>query len=156
MRFEDLRVAVSVADIARALSLDQQQLYRTIEGLLKAMRTSMRPKGVSANDIEELFADEHTLGLRDKPATGFSRTDAGSPSGEEKGAASANPVISPRSSVYQHGVRWRRFSTIAFRDARSRDDDGAPDLRVNVLREIFSNDPDEASGNGVDVVADPR
>ena len=76
MRFED---RVSVADIARALSLDQRRLYRTIEGLLETIGTSLRAEGISAHDIEEIFADGGTLGLRDEPATDVSGPTLASP-----------------------------------------------------------------------------
>jgi len=55
MRFES---AVPVADIARALHLDQKRLYRTIEQLLNRMRKSLEAEGVSREDIGRLFAEE--------------------------------------------------------------------------------------------------
>ena len=53
MRFED---AVSVADIARVLHLDQKRLYRTIERLLARLRKSLEAEGVSHADVRWLFA----------------------------------------------------------------------------------------------------
>jgi RNA polymerase sigma factor (sigma-70 family) len=55
MRFED---RVSVADIARALNLDQRRLYRTVEQVLTAIGDSMRADGIAPSDVEALFADD--------------------------------------------------------------------------------------------------
>jgi RNA polymerase sigma factor (sigma-70 family) len=52
MRFED---AVSVADIARALHLDQKRLYRTIERLLRRIASSLEMEGISRADAAALF-----------------------------------------------------------------------------------------------------
>lgn len=54
MRFED---AVSAADIARALRLDQKRLYRTIERLLARIGESLEAEGISRGDVSALFAD---------------------------------------------------------------------------------------------------
>jgi RNA polymerase sigma factor (sigma-70 family) len=54
LRFED---AVPVADIARALHLDQKRLYRTIEQLLAAIRKSLEAEGISRADVGAIFAD---------------------------------------------------------------------------------------------------
>jgi RNA polymerase sigma factor (sigma-70 family) len=55
MRFGD---RLSVADIARALSLDQRRLYRTIEQLLASLGESLRADGISRADITALFQAE--------------------------------------------------------------------------------------------------
>jgi RNA polymerase sigma factor (sigma-70 family) len=52
MRFED---DVSVADIARALHLDQKKLYRRIEELLKGFRNSMEEKGLAWDDVRAMI-----------------------------------------------------------------------------------------------------
>jgi RNA polymerase sigma factor (sigma-70 family) len=54
MRFED---AVPVADIARALHLDQKRLYRTIERLLAEIGDQLESEGISRADVRELFAN---------------------------------------------------------------------------------------------------
>jgi RNA polymerase sigma factor for flagellar operon FliA len=54
MRFED---AVPVADIARALHLNQKRLYRTIERLLARIGESLEAEGISRADARALFAE---------------------------------------------------------------------------------------------------
>jgi RNA polymerase sigma factor (sigma-70 family) len=54
MRFED---AVAVADIARALHLNQKRLYRTIERLLATLRTGLEAEGIDRTEVRGLFAD---------------------------------------------------------------------------------------------------
>jgi RNA polymerase sigma factor (sigma-70 family) len=67
MRFED---RLSVADIARALSLDQRRLYRTIEQLLAAIGARMRDDGISRTDIETLFDAEGLTWADERDAPG--------------------------------------------------------------------------------------
>ena len=54
MRFED---SVPVADIARALQLNQKRLYRTIEQILATIRKSLEADGISREEVGALFAD---------------------------------------------------------------------------------------------------
>jgi RNA polymerase sigma factor (sigma-70 family) len=54
MRFED---SVPVADIARALHLNQKRLYRTIERLLRDLGDRLEKAGVSRADASAMFAD---------------------------------------------------------------------------------------------------
>jgi RNA polymerase sigma factor (sigma-70 family) len=54
MRFED---AVPVADIARALHLNQKRLYRTIERLLGRLGEALEAEGISRSDARTLFAE---------------------------------------------------------------------------------------------------
>jgi RNA polymerase sigma factor (sigma-70 family) len=54
MRFED---AVPVADIARALHLNQKRLYRTIARLLDRIRASLEREHISWEDVSALFAE---------------------------------------------------------------------------------------------------
>jgi hypothetical protein len=54
MRFED---AVPVADIARALHLNQKRLYRSIEILLAMLRKRLEAEGISREEVGSLFAD---------------------------------------------------------------------------------------------------
>jgi RNA polymerase sigma factor (sigma-70 family) len=54
MRFED---SVPVADIARALHLNQKRLYRTIEQLLATLRHGLEADGIDRNEVSALFAD---------------------------------------------------------------------------------------------------
>jgi RNA polymerase sigma factor for flagellar operon FliA len=54
MRFED---AVPVADIARALHLNQKRLYRTIEQLLATLRHGLEAEGIDRDEITALFAN---------------------------------------------------------------------------------------------------
>jgi RNA polymerase sigma factor (sigma-70 family) len=65
MRFDD---GVPVADIARALHLDQKRLYRTIERLLADLCERLTAEGISRDDIDELFADG-TLATDDRDAS---------------------------------------------------------------------------------------
>jgi RNA polymerase sigma factor (sigma-70 family) len=55
MRFDD---RIPVADIARALHLDQRRLYRTIEQLLATIRTRLLADGISARDVTALLSDD--------------------------------------------------------------------------------------------------
>src|SRR5438874_5909647 len=55
MRFDD---GVPVADIARALHLDQKRLYRTIERLCRDLRTALETQGFAADEVRALFADD--------------------------------------------------------------------------------------------------
>jgi hypothetical protein len=52
MRFED---AVPVADIARALHLNQKRLYRTIERMLAGIGERLEAEGVSREVARQLF-----------------------------------------------------------------------------------------------------
>jgi hypothetical protein len=54
MRFED---AVPVADIARALHLNQKRLYRTVGQLLERIRKSLEAEDISRDDVNALFAE---------------------------------------------------------------------------------------------------
>jgi RNA polymerase sigma factor (sigma-70 family) len=55
MRFED---RVPVADIARALHLNQRRLYRTIERLLTIVRENLAVEGIAESDVRTLLDDE--------------------------------------------------------------------------------------------------
>lgn len=72
MRFED---RVSVADIARALTLDQRRLYRTIEQLLTTIGASLRADGISESDITLLFSEDSSVWTirRDPPSDSGTR-----------------------------------------------------------------------------------
>ena len=54
MQFDD---GVAVADIARALQLNQKRLYRTIQRILKKLRERLEADGMSKEEIRALFAD---------------------------------------------------------------------------------------------------
>jgi RNA polymerase sigma factor (sigma-70 family) len=54
MRFED---AVSVADIARALHVNQKRLYRTIEQLLARIGADLEAEGISRSDVSALLSE---------------------------------------------------------------------------------------------------
>lgn len=54
MRFED---SVPVADIARALHLNQKRLYRTIEQLLATLRQGLEAEGLDRDEVRALFVD---------------------------------------------------------------------------------------------------
>jgi RNA polymerase sigma factor for flagellar operon FliA len=47
-----------VADIARALNLDQRSLYRRIQRLVKKLRGEMEAEGISAEDVREVLDEE--------------------------------------------------------------------------------------------------
>jgi RNA polymerase sigma factor (sigma-70 family) len=83
MRFDD-RMAVS--DIARALHLEQRPMYRTIEGLLKAVGAAMLAEGISRADIDALFASPTVeWGERERPA---GSTDGPAPGRDARKGAS--------------------------------------------------------------------
>ena len=67
MRFED---AVPVADIARALQLNQKRLYRTIERLLTTLRERLEADGIAKDDIAALFASGALEDRDDEPQSG--------------------------------------------------------------------------------------
>jgi RNA polymerase sigma factor for flagellar operon FliA len=54
MRFDD---GFSVAEIAKAMTLEQKPLYRRIEKLLIELRRTLEASGVSAGQIREAIAD---------------------------------------------------------------------------------------------------
>jgi len=54
MRFED---SVSVANIARAMHLNQKRLYRTIERLLARLGQCLDAEGISRSDVRTLFGE---------------------------------------------------------------------------------------------------
>ena len=54
MRYED---SMAVADIARALHLNQKRLYRTIDQLHKTLRDGLEAEGIGRDEIAALFAD---------------------------------------------------------------------------------------------------
>ena len=84
MRFED---RMAIADIARALHLEQRPLYRTIERVLSTIGASMRADGVSKADVEALF-DAATLTFADSGAAGASpEAGAVEPPAKGKGAS---------------------------------------------------------------------
>lgn len=67
MRFDD----VPVADIARALHLNQKRLYRTIERLLSELRKRLEADGISRDEMQTLFASGALAGVetpREPPA----------------------------------------------------------------------------------------
>ena len=53
----DISRAVPVADIARALHLNQKRLYRTIGQLLERIRKSLEAEDISRDDVNALFAE---------------------------------------------------------------------------------------------------
>jgi DNA-directed RNA polymerase specialized sigma24 family protein len=80
MRFED---SVPVADIARALHLNQKRLYRTIEQLLATLRQGLEAEGIDRHEVSALFVDGALSGV--DPNTAQPRADAaGSPQPAER------------------------------------------------------------------------
>ena len=55
MRYAD---GYSIADVARALHLEQKPLYRRLPRLCALMRSYMVEAGVSEDDIREILADD--------------------------------------------------------------------------------------------------
>ncbi|HSU14725.1 MAG TPA: hypothetical protein VLK66_11540 [Longimicrobium sp.] len=47
----------SVADVARALKLDQRALYRRIERLRQQLKVSMENQGISGGDVHDMFEE---------------------------------------------------------------------------------------------------
>jgi hypothetical protein len=68
---------VAVADIARALHLNQKRLYRTIAQLLATLRRGLEAEGISREEVHALFEggaldeielfDEHRAGAAGTP-----------------------------------------------------------------------------------------
>lgn len=71
MRFDD---GVPVADIARALHLNQRRLYRTIEALLAQLCSALEADGVARADVRALFADGHLNDDQDDDASDTRRS----------------------------------------------------------------------------------
>jgi RNA polymerase sigma factor (sigma-70 family) len=84
MRFED---AVPVADIARALHLNQKRLYRSIEILLAMLRKRLEAEGISRQEVGSLFADG-ALAETDIPETEHRAGAAGSSDPAERARGS--------------------------------------------------------------------
>ena len=63
MRFDD---RIPVADIARALQLNQRRLYRTLERILAQIGASIANEGVSRADVQALFADDMLTDPQDR------------------------------------------------------------------------------------------
>jgi len=87
MRFEE---GVAVADIARALHLEQRPLYRTLERLLKTVGDTMKAEGISHADITALF---------DAPSIEWTSDD---PDGGQRLPANAT------GNAERRGSPWRR------------------------------------------------
>jgi len=60
MRFED---SVAVADIARALHLDQKRLYRRLAQLLATLRRGLEAEGISRDEVAALFEGSSLEGI---------------------------------------------------------------------------------------------
>jgi len=74
MRFDD---GMAVADIARALDVNQKRLYRTIERLLAVLRARLEAEGMSKDDIRALFAEiMESAGDPDESTSGAGRAAA--------------------------------------------------------------------------------
>jgi RNA polymerase sigma factor (sigma-70 family) len=58
LRFE---TQMSVAQIARALRLDQKQLYRQVEKLLRALRSHLEESGIAATDAADLIGAQNQI-----------------------------------------------------------------------------------------------
>jgi RNA polymerase sigma factor (sigma-70 family) len=96
MRFYD---AVPVADIARALHLDQKRLYRTIERLLAELRELLKTEGISRDDID--WFDGGVLGWSDDrdPSSG------GGSDPSSSGGSGAAPAELPAETAR---TRWQQ------------------------------------------------
>jgi hypothetical protein len=88
MRFDD---GLPVADIARALHLDQKRLYRTIERLLADLRERLKGEGVSGDDLDWLDGGELPWTDDRDPSSG--------------GGSGAAPAVPPAESVR---TRWQQ------------------------------------------------
>jgi hypothetical protein len=95
MRFED---AVPVADIARALHLNQKRLYRTIERLLASIGERLEAEGVSREDARQLFTTGQ-LASPDDDHDGHDDRD-GSRDTDHNGAVAG--------AAFKTGRPWRR------------------------------------------------
>jgi RNA polymerase sigma factor (sigma-70 family) len=81
MRFED---SIAVADIARALHLNQKRLYRTIEQLLTTLREGLEAEGIGGGEAAALFADGIDI---ESSETQQRAGDAGNPQPAERARA---------------------------------------------------------------------
>jgi RNA polymerase sigma factor (sigma-70 family) len=95
MRFDD---AVPVADIARALHLNQKRLYRTIERLLASIGEHLEAGGVSREDARQLFTTGQ-LASPDDDHDGHDDRD-GSRDTDHNGTAAG--------AAFMTGRPWRR------------------------------------------------
>jgi hypothetical protein len=77
-----------VADIARALHLNQKRLYRTIEQLLADLRKSLEADGVSHDEVKHLLS-EGTLNAGERQGT--QQTGAGSIAGVKPAERTRTP-----------------------------------------------------------------
>jgi RNA polymerase sigma factor (sigma-70 family) len=82
MRFED---SIAVADIARALHLNQKRLYRTLEQLLATLRRGLEAEGIDRDEAAALFAGAVDV---ESPDTQQRAGEAGPPEPAERARAS--------------------------------------------------------------------
>lgn len=70
LRFEDGR---AVAEIAEMLRLDQKQLYRRVQRLLKGLRKSLQEEGIDSTSIQEILVSSAVT------MEGHDQADSGNP-----------------------------------------------------------------------------
>ena len=99
MRFED---AVPVADIARALHLNQKRLYRTIERLLASIGERLEAEGVSREDARQLF----TTGTLEPPDDDQDGNDDHDDRSHRDSRANDNGAAAD--AAFMTGRPWRR------------------------------------------------
>jgi RNA polymerase sigma factor for flagellar operon FliA len=63
MRFEQ---RMAVADIARALSLEQRPLYRTVDRIMAAIRERMTQDGIDKADVDAVFEDQDVMWMTEE------------------------------------------------------------------------------------------
>jgi len=88
MRFDD---GVPVADIARALHLDQKRLYRTIERLLAELRELLKAEGIFRDDIDWFDDGDPSSGGGSDPSS--------------SGGSGAAPAVLPAETAR---TRWQQ------------------------------------------------
>src|SRR5262249_4559588 len=86
MRFDD---AVAVADIARALHLNQKRLYRTIDHLLSRLREGLEAEGIARDEVAALL-------------------DAGMLADVERIEGQARDAAGPPQPAERTRIAWRR------------------------------------------------
>ncbi|HKB09047.1 MAG TPA: hypothetical protein VKD69_00285, partial [Vicinamibacterales bacterium] len=86
MRFDD---AVAVADIARALHLNQKRLYRTIDHLLSRLREGLEAEGIARDEVAALL-------------------DAGMLADVERIEGQARDAAGPPQPAERTRIPWRR------------------------------------------------
>ena len=81
MRFEQ---RMRVADISRALHLEQRPLYRTFERIQATIRARMAADGITKADIDALFEDVGVMWMGESDSATAMEAAAATPAAEDE------------------------------------------------------------------------